>query len=203
MAGEVHGCWPAPRWSVPTCSRTLRLHPLHATLAHARTQAKKVATVRLFDGADGRAWGASVSSAGLQVLCVSQFTLHATTRKPKPSYSRAMPADAARVLFEAFVAEMRRELRDDGRVSTGAFREMMAVSLVNDGPVTILLDSWNKDGTCFGAPEGVCGEEGEEDGESPAAAAAVGGATAAVGSSASAAGEAGAAAAPATASGSP
>lgn len=137
-----------------------------------------------------------MSSAGLQVLCVSQFTLHATTRKPKPSYSRAMPADAARVLFEAFVAEMRRELGGDGsRVATGAFREMMSVSLVNDGPVTFMIDSWNKDGTCFGAPEGV-GEDGGDEGETPtptpttatatvacAAAPAVGGAAVAAGAS--------------------
>ena len=73
------------------------------------------------------------------VLCISQFTLYGDCRKGRrPSYERAAPPEAARVLYESFVAA----LRSHGvRVETGEFRTMMEVELVNDGPVTLLLDS--------------------------------------------------------------
>ena len=81
----------------------------------------------------------SASDLGAPVLVVSQFTLYADTRKGRrPSWSGAAPPAVSEPLFDAFVAS----LRDLGaHVETGRFGAMMDVELVNDGPVTILLDS--------------------------------------------------------------
>ena len=110
------------------------------TTRDAEWLVSRVRACRLWDGADGRAWGASASSLGLPILCVSQFTLHADCRKPKPSFSRAAAAVEARTLYETFMDIM---ISSHGRelVEQGRFQEMMAVSLVNDGPVTCIIDS--------------------------------------------------------------
>ena len=82
----------------------------------------------------------SLLEAGGAILAVSQFTLYASTRKGnRPSWSAAAPPAIARPMFEAFVAALAREL---GRsVSTGEFGADMQVALVNDGPVTLTIDS--------------------------------------------------------------
>ena len=85
----------------------------------------------------------SLLEKGGSVLCVSQFTLYGDCRKGRrPSYDRAAPPEVARPFYEAFVASLRQLLgRSGARVETGQFQAMMEVELVNDGPVTLLLDS--------------------------------------------------------------
>ena len=99
---------------------------------------EKVAAARIFDDADGR-MNLSVCDAGGALLVVSQFTLYGDVRRGRrPSWSEAARPEVAEPLYEAFVAEAR---RSGVRVETGSFRAAMRVELVNDGPVTILLDS--------------------------------------------------------------
>jgi D-tyrosyl-tRNA(Tyr) deacylase len=99
--------------------------------------ADKTAEIRIFRDEEGR-MNRSLEEAGGAALVVSQFTLAATTRRGRrPSYSGAARPEIARPLYERFAAR----LRDRGiPVSSGTFQAMMDVELVNDGPVTILLD---------------------------------------------------------------
>ena len=99
--------------------------------------AKKTAELRIFDDQDGR-MNRSLVEIGGGALVVSQFTLAASTRKGRrPSYARAASPDEARRLYALFAER----LRECGiAVETGRFQAMMQVELVNDGPVTILLD---------------------------------------------------------------
>ena len=100
--------------------------------------AEKVAGLRIFEDAEGK-MNRSVQEAGGSVLVVSQFTLYGDVRRGKrPSFDAAARPELACALYEHFVEE----LRAGGlRCETGRFQEMMQVELVNDGPVTILLDS--------------------------------------------------------------
>ncbi len=98
----------------------------------------KIAAIRLFDDEDGR-MNLSVRDAGGALLVVSQFTLYGDGRRGRrPSWSEAAPPEVAEPLYESFIKEARRNVE---RVETGIFRAMMQIELVNDGPVTILLDS--------------------------------------------------------------
>jgi D-tyrosyl-tRNA(Tyr) deacylase len=103
--------------------------------------AGKVRELRVFqdEGDPARHLNRSVQDVGGAVLVVSQFTLAADCRKGRrPSFDSAAPPETARPLYEAVV----RELRSNGvTVATGEFQAMMQVALVNDGPVTLLLDS--------------------------------------------------------------
>ncbi|MBX7165497.1 MAG: D-tyrosyl-tRNA(Tyr) deacylase [Pirellulales bacterium] len=106
--------------------------------AEAREFAAKIAALRIFDDGQGK-MNLAVGEVAGALLVVSQFTLLGDCRKGRrPSYTdAALPADAER-LYEVFVAA----LRDQGLpVETGRFRAHMDVELVNDGPVTLLLDS--------------------------------------------------------------
>jgi len=100
--------------------------------------ANKIAGLRVFDDDAGR-MNRAVGEIGGGVLVVSQFTLFGDVRRGKrPSFDAAAPPEQARRLYEYFVER----LRAAGlRCETGRFQEMMLVELVNDGPVTILLDS--------------------------------------------------------------
>jgi D-aminoacyl-tRNA deacylase len=81
-----------------------------------------------------------------QVLLVSQFTLYGSLKTNKPDYRRAMGTEPAREMFDEVVARVCKGLGGDtDRVATGSFGAMMDVALVNDGPVTLMLDSRNKD----------------------------------------------------------
>ncbi|KJV32798.1 D-tyrosyl-tRNA(Tyr) deacylase [Aquitalea magnusonii] len=102
---------------------------------------RKISQLRIFSDADG-VMNLSLLGCGAEALAVSQFTLFASTRKGnRPSYSRAARGDISRPLFEQFVASLAQVLGK--AVPTGVFGADMQVSLVNDGPVTILLDSRN------------------------------------------------------------
>ena len=100
--------------------------------------AAKIASLRVFDDAEGKMNRSIVEAAG-QVLCVSQFTLYGDCRKGRrPSYDQAAAPDKALPLYESFV----KSLRARGvPTETGRFGAKMDVELVNDGPVTLLLDS--------------------------------------------------------------
>jgi D-aminoacyl-tRNA deacylase len=99
----------------------------------------KIARLRIFDDEEG-VMNRSVTDITGELLVVSQFTLHASTRKGnRPSYLRAARPEIAIPLYEAFLREL--ELQTGIKVQTGEFGAMMDVSLVNDGPVTILIDT--------------------------------------------------------------
>jgi len=100
--------------------------------------AGKLVDLRIFDDADGK-MNLSLADVGGAMLVVSQFTLLGDCRKGRrPGFSDAAPPETAVALYEAFVAEVRAR---GIRVETGRFREHMEVALVNDGPVTLLIDS--------------------------------------------------------------
>jgi D-tyrosyl-tRNA(Tyr) deacylase len=108
------------------------------TEADANYLAEKIAGLRVFEDERGK-MNRSVQDVGGGVLAVSQFTLYGDVRRGKrPSFDSAAPPERARQLYEFFV----QQIRSTGlRCETGRFQEMMKVELVNEGPVTILLDS--------------------------------------------------------------
>ncbi len=104
---------------------------------------KKIANMRIFDDADG-VMNLSVMDIGGEVLVVSQFTLHASTKKGnRPSYIRAAKPDISIPLYEKFCSELSATLGKP--VKTGVFGADMQCALINDGPVTIFMDSKNKE----------------------------------------------------------
>ena len=100
----------------------------------------KIVALRIFDDAGGR-MNLSVKDVNGGLLVVSQFTLYGDVRRGlRPSWSDAAPPEIAEPLYEYFVESCRKLL---GQVETGSFRKTMQVELVNDGPVTLLIDSIN------------------------------------------------------------
>jgi len=100
--------------------------------------AEKISGLRIFEDEDGK-MNRSVRDVGGSVLVVSQFTLYGDVRRGKrPSFDEAAPPEAARRFYELFVQKVQAA---GLRCETGRFQEMMQVELVNEGPVTILLDS--------------------------------------------------------------
>ena len=101
--------------------------------------ARKIVALRIFDDDDG-VMNRSIADTGGAILAVSQFTLFASTRKgSRPSWSGAAPPLVAKPKFDDFVAALARERGQ--AIATGVFGAVMQVALVNDGPVTIWLDS--------------------------------------------------------------
>lgn len=106
--------------------------------AAAEQLADKIWGLRIFGDDQGR-MNRSLEETGGTVLAVSQFTLYGDCRKGRrPSFDRAAPAEQARALYDSFVEALRRR---GARVETGVFQAIMDVELVNDGPVTLLLDT--------------------------------------------------------------
>ncbi len=106
--------------------------------ADAEYLAAKIAALRIFDDERGK-MNLSVKNIGGGMLVISQFTLYGDVRRGlRPSWIDAAAPEIAEPLYEYFVTEIKKRL---GNISTGSFRSMMQVELVNDGPVTILLDS--------------------------------------------------------------
>ena len=100
--------------------------------------AEKIAGLRIFEDSDGK-MNRSVQDVAGSVLAVSQFTLYGDVRRGKrPSFDAAAPPEHARRLYEFFVERIR---ASGLRCETGRFQEMMQVEMMNEGPVTILLDS--------------------------------------------------------------
>ncbi|KAE8210704.1 hypothetical protein CF327_g5455 [Tilletia walkeri] len=137
------------------------------TEREAEQLANKITSLRLWDesvgassnggvgeaeGAEGEAkslgprpWRRNVKEIDGQVLCVSQFTLLAKVQKgSKPDFHQAAKGEAAKALYEKVLANVRKSLPGCGKVQDGVFGAMMDVALVNDGPVTILLDTADK-----------------------------------------------------------
>ena len=109
-------------------------------VAQADWISRKIAGLRVFEDAEGR-MNKSLADIGGGVLLVSQFTLCADCRRGnRPSFAGAAPADAARGLYEGVAGRLRAAL-GEGRVATGVFQAHMEVRLLNDGPVTIVLDT--------------------------------------------------------------
>lgn len=107
------------------------------TVAVAERMAAKIARLRVFENDEGR-FDASLLDMGGETLVVSQFTLVADTRKGnRPSFTAAAPPEDAEPLYDAFCAALQAE---GVEVARGIFGARMAVELVNDGPVTIVLD---------------------------------------------------------------
>ena len=103
----------------------------------------KIVNLRIFDDDNG-VMNLSVKEVEGEVLIVSQFTLHASTKKGnRPSYIKAARPEVAIPIYEAFIKQVETLLGK--RVPTGQFGAMMQVSLCNDGPVTILIDTKNKE----------------------------------------------------------
>ena len=101
------------------------------TEAQADRLAEKVRTLRIFDDADGRM---NEPLGDREILCVSQFTLYGDTRKgTRPSYVRAAPSEQAEPLYDRFC--------ESARAKKGVFGACMGVALVNDGPVTVMLEA--------------------------------------------------------------
>lgn len=104
---------------------------------------RKIANLRVFNDADG-VMNLSLLDKKGDAIVVSQFTLYAATKKGnRPSYIKAAKPEVAVPLYETFVLALEKELRKN--VGTGIFGADMKVDLINDGPVTILLDSKNKE----------------------------------------------------------
>jgi D-tyrosyl-tRNA(Tyr) deacylase len=105
--------------------------------------AGKIVNMRIFDDAHG-VMNLSLKEVGGDLLLVSQFTLHASTKKGnRPSYIAAAKPDIAIPLYEAFIKQLQLELGKT--IATGIFGADMKVQLLNDGPVTILVDTKNKE----------------------------------------------------------
>ncbi len=109
------------------------------TIDDVQYLAAKICDLRVFESDAGKPMDRSVLDVGGSVLVVSQFTLYGDVRKGRrPSFDGAAPPDDARRLYEEFVRELRATHLP---MATGEFQAMMQVELVNDGPVTLLVDS--------------------------------------------------------------
>lgn len=103
----------------------------------------KSAALRIFSDPDGK-MNLSIQDVGGEALIVSQFTLHASTKKGnRPSYVKAARPEHAIPLYEYFIQKMNLELPE--KVKSGVFGADMKIQLLNDGPVTIMIDSKNKE----------------------------------------------------------
>ncbi len=117
-------------------------------ITHTDTQedvewlSKKIVSMRIFSDEDGR-MNLDLSAVDGNLLLISQFTLHASTKKGnRPSFIEAARPEIAIPLYEKMIAQLEQDLGKN--IQTGTFGADMKVSLVNDGPVTIILDSKNK-----------------------------------------------------------
>lgn len=103
--------------------------------------ARKLLAVKLWENDGGAPWRQHVRQKDFEVLCVSQFTLYGTlSKKNQPDYKLAMKADRAQVMYDQFL-DMLKEGYAREKIFDGKFGEMMDVALVNDGPVTLVIDS--------------------------------------------------------------
>ncbi|MFT6049056.1 MAG: D-tyrosyl-tRNA(Tyr) deacylase, partial [Patiriisocius sp.] len=103
----------------------------------------KISNLRIFDDEEG-VMNLSLKDTNGAVLVVSQFTLHASTKKGnRPSYIKAARPEFAEPMYEQFVKQMSKSM--DNSVQTGRFGAMMEISLINSGPITLFVDTKNKE----------------------------------------------------------
>ena len=100
--------------------------------------ANKLLSLRLFDDDKGVRWKFSVKDLGLEILIVSQFTLYAFLKGNKPDFHKAMEPEKANQMYNTFLEILNK--KHPGKIQSGKFGELMEVSLINDGPVTIDWD---------------------------------------------------------------
>ncbi|MGH9326298.1 MAG: D-aminoacyl-tRNA deacylase [Terriglobia bacterium] len=115
---------------------------MNDTPASAKNLAEKIVCLRILNDEQGK-MNLSIMETGGAILCVSQFTLFGDARGGRrPSYTAAAPSSTARTLYEVLLEDLRTMATPKGvTVESGRFQAMMEVELVNDGPVTILLDT--------------------------------------------------------------
>ncbi len=114
----------------------------HDTIEDITWLSAKISRLRIF-GDENQVMNRSILDVDGEAIVVSQFTLHASTKKGnRPSYSKAAKPDVAIPLYESFVKQFEKDLGK--KVGTGVFGADMKVALLNDGPVTIIIDTKNK-----------------------------------------------------------
>ncbi|CUS22406.1 LAQU0S05e04654g1_1 [Lachancea quebecensis] len=114
---------------------------VHDTIEDAEKISRKVLNLRIFEDENGAFWKKNVREAGGQILSISQFTLQALTKKgTKPDFHLAQKGHLAKELYNEFLGLLRKDMGDEN-VKDGVFGAMMSCDLVNEGPVTIILDT--------------------------------------------------------------
>lgn len=112
------------------------------TEGEAEYLAKRCVALRIFEDSEGK-MNLSIQDAGGSMMVVSQFTLYGDTKKGnRPSYTQAASPEIAESCYNAFIDNLKKLVGND-RVASGVFRAMMQVDLVNDGPVTLMIESKN------------------------------------------------------------
>jgi len=101
---------------------------------------RKILNMRIFEDENGKHWNKSVTDKKFEILLVSQFTLYGILKGNKPDFHYSMPSIESKPFYDNFVQQIRRNYAPE-LIQEGKFGEMMQVSLVNDGPVTMILDS--------------------------------------------------------------
>ncbi|CAF0878605.1 unnamed protein product [Adineta steineri] len=105
---------------------------------------KKLLAIRLWSSIDGsKNWVRNVVESDYSLLCVSQFTLHATLKGTKPDFHLSMSGEQSKILYEKLLNQLKQSYKSD-KIFDGQFGAMMNVNIENDGPVTIILDSRSK-----------------------------------------------------------
>merc|ERR1711973_1020595 len=114
------------------------------TPAQRETLVRKLLNLRVFEDESGggeiKRWDKSVKDLGLDVLCVSQFTLYGEMKGNKPDFRKAMSGDVAKDFYDKFLAELKQDHHED-KIKNGQFGAFMQVHIQNDGPVTIELEA--------------------------------------------------------------
>ena len=136
--------------------------------------AKKLLACKIWDNDDGKLWRKGVKDMDLEVLLVSQFTLYGGVhnKRSQPDFKHAMKAESARGAYEEFKAMVSSAYGNSSKIKDGSFGELMDVELVNDGPVTIVVDSLDREGRQLAggaatAGSAAVGEAKEEAAEEP------------------------------------
>lgn len=113
------------------------------TMADLEYIVRKLVSLRMWEDEAGRRWAKSAKDLDYEILCVSQFTLYHVMKGNKPDFHLAMAGEKSKLFYEEFLSEMRKAHSSEEKIKDGVFGAMMEVNIVNDGPVTLELDSAN------------------------------------------------------------